>query len=419
MVQEGYHETAEENFASICEEIISCNPGATKVDVGSIDFPLTDHHVRLLAYGIKMNTCDTLTHVHLRNVQSKRNCTISRLAAAIRSHSGVSDLTISDCESGCPWECLGLALSCNSTLKGLVMSNCFRSTGEAQAVASLLNMSKSLTEIRLCHNSINSRSARGIARALRSSKTVRVLDLTGNKMNDAATRIISRALHHHSSLLSFTLDFNLFGDDGVKALSLLLQNNHTLQDLQLFGNKVSATGAIFLSEGLRRNRGLRSLVLSFNRIGDKGASALGESLTVNTTLTKVWFPSNAVSLEGIVSFAKHLPQMRGLSYLDIGMLLDDEAAKALESALQFNVSLNVLKIEKMPPDDSEESSASQMDFYLRLNRGGRRVFLEHELLATKALWPYVLEKANQNSSPCGAPDVLYHLLRITPDLLWS
>lgn len=169
----------------------------------------------------------------------------------------------------------------------------------------------------------------------------------------------------------------------------------------------------------------------FHLPGDRGAAAIAEALTVNTALTNLWFPSNAVGCQGMEVFAKYLPKMDGLEQLNVGMLLDEKAADALTTALKDNLRLSVLYMEKPVYDEeagdgdgydytgaggSGGGSSKVVDFYLRLNRSGRRL-LVRDPCVSQGLWPRILSKTVDHASKEGAPDVLYYLLREKPELV--
>jgi hypothetical protein len=56
-----------------------------------------------------------------------------------------------------------------------------------------------------------------------------------------------------------------------------------------------------------------------------------------------------------------------------------------------------------------------MNFYLRLNRSGRRLI--QDLQVQPALWAVILARTQEHKRHDGTPDVLYYLLREKPELL--
>jgi hypothetical protein len=122
--------------------------------------------------------------------------------------------------------------------------------------------------------------------------------------------------------------------------------------------------------------------------------------------------------------------MNGLESLNVGLLLDYKAEEALTRALKDNLRLSFLLMEKPviedTHDDRDETNVhdssgnvnAAMDFYLRLNRSGRRLLRNHGSPA--GLWAHVLENASAHARRVGSskavPDVLYFLLREIPEV---
>jgi hypothetical protein len=209
-----------------------------------------------------------------------------------------------------------------------------------------------------------------------------------------------------------------------------MQPSCYIKELSLFGNQISPVGAESLATALYENTCLTSLILSLNQIGDSGVAALARALTVNTTLQNLWIPSNLVGLEGMQVWGDLLPHMRGLEQLNVGMILEEAAADALCCGLKTNVHLNTLHMEMAVQEFEEESSdvcygRKDLDFWLRLNRSGRRLLLQThvEEVKTDEESPTTslglcakLFAQSVNHSRC-VPDVLYYMLKERPDLV--
>lgn len=352
--------------------------------------------------------------------------TVMMFASALKHHTSLEHLAIEDCidaEEGSMCHLLTLALSRNQTIQSLSLcGNWFASSSPCWHSFGLsLYAAQNVVEVRLCHNEMDIASAQVLANAIEYHESIKILDLTGNSLDDVAVGTIAKVLYTNKVLEFLTLDFNGFGDKGVRDLANALLVNSTLIELHLFGNRVTGVGAESLASALYQNGSLQSLILSFNQIGDRGAAALAQALTINTTLTKIWFPSNAVGNLGMHAFADLLPRMKGLEQLNVGLLLDEEAAEALVKALEYNLSLSVLHMEQpiIPVEYGEEESSEDppplaaMDFFLRLNRSGRRLLREAKV--RPGVWAHVLARATPNRA--GTPDVLYYLLKEKPELL--
>jgi hypothetical protein len=330
---------------------------------------------------------------------------------------------------------LAIALFYNRGFDQLHLRDCQLHATLASPALGFLAQS-SLTELRLCHTILSLDMTIALSQGLLDNNRLRLLDLTGSRMDDAAVRCLCNGLKTASSGVEFlSLDFNSFGDDGVVALANMLEVNRSLTELHLFGNRVTSVGAEHLSQALTVNDRLQSLILSLNRIGDRGAAALARALTVNSTLANLWFPSNSIGQEGMEAFAEHLPRMNGLESLNVGMLLNCKAEEALTLGLKDNLRLSFLVMEKPVVeeigDDQDETDVDDgsiasnnnsvnavMDFYLRLNRSGRRVLRHYG--TPSGLWALILAKSSAHArkvrGSAAVPDVLYHLLREIPEL---
>jgi Ran GTPase-activating protein (RanGAP) involved in mRNA processing and transport len=280
-----------------------------------------------------------------------------------------------------------------------------------------------------------------LSQGLVGNTMLRLLDMTGSRMDDSAVHCLCKGLGSATSGVEFlSLDFNSFGDEGAAALASMLEVNRSISELHLFGNRVTSVGAEHLAQALASNDRLQSLILSLNRIGDRGVAALARALTVNDTLANLLFPSNSIGHEGMEAFAEHLPRMNGLISLNVGMLLNCKSEEALTLGLKDNLRLSFLVMEKPVVDEigeeqdeangdgdgsannNNDSSGANavMDFYLRLNRSGRRVLRRHG--TPPGLWGVILAKSSAHAhklrggSEAGVPDVLYHLLREIPEL---
>lgn len=323
---------------------------------------------------------------------------------------------------------ISIALFYNHGIQHLHLRDCRLDPVSAPSLGFLVQCS-AISELRLCHTVLSLDMAIALSQGLLSNTALKVLDLSGCGMDDVMVLCLSNGFKANTGVEFLSLDFNSFGDDGVAALADMLASNQSLTELQLFGNRVTAAGAEHLSRALTANDCLQSLILSLNRIGDRGVVALAKALTVNRTLSNLCFPSNYVGQAGMEAFAEYLPRMSGLETLNVGLLLDCKAEEALTLGLKDNLRLSFLHMEKpvVGEFDEEEYDANaddlshnaHMDFYLRLNRSGRRLLRQDD--THSGLWATILANtschARQSKDSRTVPDVLYYLLRELPDLL--
>uniref|UniRef100_A0A7S3LE36 Uncharacterized protein n=1 Tax=Amphora coffeiformis TaxID=265554 RepID=A0A7S3LE36_9STRA len=402
----------------LCREL-----SASTTDVKSLSIDGTHHdrieEAHLVSLFDAMRKNRGLISFALRHTDLSRTA-ISALVPALKNSRFLESVLIEEMSDTdeCLLELLAVALFFNKTIKQLILRSCWVDGVSPYSLGSMLNTMLHLTDLHICHNRIDESAAESAGVALKQNTSLELLDLTGSSMNCEAICGLARGIAHNSSLKKVVLDFNNFGDKGCEGLAQMLKKNATLEELHFFGNQVTAKGASTLANALKVNKTLRALELSFNRIGDEGVIALAECLTVNTTLEKVWFPSNSVGCDGMLAFADQLPKMKGLKELYVGLLLDDDIEDALAQALQDNLQLSILYMEK--PVEFEEDDgvlspvARSMDFYLRCNKSGRRLLRERDV--DRKLWGRVLASAISNGRGDGTPDVLHFMIRSNPCL---
>jgi len=304
---------------------------------------------------------------------------------------------------------LARGLEENETLQRLHLKS--NQLGNLGPIGLMLSKNRFLTELRICHNSIDAEAAISFCQGLQDNKTLEVIDLTGNGMKDEAVELLCQGLVLNSSVRSLCLDFNNFTKRGVAAISHMLSQNSILQDLNLFGNHIDEEGGRLLACALTTTKcRLSTLHLSFNDLGDFGATYIAKALTVNTSLKKLWIAANQFGNQGFMAFAEHLPNFHGLQQLNIGDCFGNEAAFIMLQSMRSNFELQVLYMESILYDD--ERTEYLINFYIQLNRAGRKL-LCHQPNFPAGLWANVLARTSTNAKP----EIIYYLLREKPELV--
>jgi Ran GTPase-activating protein (RanGAP) involved in mRNA processing and transport len=408
-------EDPSEWLSNLCLRLDENDPGVTDVELkapAGHTWSVTD----TMALLDSLRKSDQVTRLSLRNLELSQQGALI-LGSTIMTSPSLRTLELEDCpdNEGHVADVLAVSLFYNRTIQTLNVGGSWDDPTQAFSLG-FLSHTATLSELRICHNRIDAALAKVIASGLKTNTSLRILDLTANGMDDEAVAEIAAGLVHNTAVEFVSFDFNAFGDQGVAAVSQMLAVNSRVTELHLFGSHVSAIGAEHLADALRNNETLQSLILSFNQIGDRGAVALAQALTINTTLTKIWFPSNAIGFEGMQAFADHLPRMKGLEQLNVGLLLHNEAKEALVEGLKGNSRLSVLEMEQPICEEFEDvTGGGDMDFYLRLNRSGRRLIRDPQV--QPALWAEILSRTEKHARQDGTPDVLHYLLREKPELL--
>lgn len=233
-------------------------------------------------------------------------------------------------------------------------------------------------------------TASALAMGLRGNQGLRTLNISRCDLHDSQLEVLCGALSSHASLLWLDLANNSFGTKAITALtSLLIQN-----------------GSDDESKSKQSSR-LAGLTMTSCGVTDDDAARLATALRHNTTLEHLHLSENCIQDRGIQLFAAELRNFKTLKTLDLFQNEFNAGAKYLLEALQTNVELNHLLM------DRHIKCYDEIQYQMSLNRGGRR-FLAASA-APLALWPLVLERCQKivffyREKRVGREDILFYLL---------
>jgi Ran GTPase-activating protein (RanGAP) involved in mRNA processing and transport len=227
-----------------------------------------------------------------------------------------------------------------------------------------------------------------LGEALAFNTGLTFLDISHNRdMGRNASAALASGLRRNSNLEHLIARDTFSGKNHVQDLFAALEENTALKTLDVSNSSFSSSveSLSTLAMAMTTNTSLKSLRLGCCEIGNDGASALGI----------------------------HLPAMKGIQQINLNLNpFDTPGAKELAEGMRENFSLTSLNVATgyggtlggPPPElvDDYVEEYITIEFYLKLNRGGRRVLGESLPIP---LWPLVLEKAESDY------DVIYHLLR--------
>ena len=182
---------------------------------------------------------------------------------------------------------------CNAVAQSTaVLSLHFEDTGVrdngVDAVASALELNKSVKLCYLWRNGVHAMGAARLADALRVNTSLWVLELNGNHLDNVACGALASALKENATLRVLVLDDNPdISDDGAMALAGALGENKGLRELSIALAYIHDAGAKAFADALTAcgdASSLRQLTLSGNYIEAEGAIALCTMLKTNETL---------------------------------------------------------------------------------------------------------------------------------------
>jgi len=212
---------------------------------------------------------------------------------------------------------------------------------------------------------------------------------------DAGAIAIAKALPYNVHLTSLDLRSNRISDQGVEAIVAALQScrpNHSLKELILSWNSITDRGASKVASLLQdKNCPLERLDLSCNdRIYDTGLRTVVEALKCNSCLREL----NVFGCDGITTVG---------------------ASLLLQCLQEHNM---VLQLVRLPSSLLGSPVGEELEYYLALNRAGRRLLRDHSVPV--ALWSDVMALSTnrtRTSSLSSKLSALYYILKQKSDLL--
>jgi hypothetical protein len=212
------------------------------------------------------------------------------------------------------------------------------------------------------------------------------------------------ALAQLPTLKELNLKGNACQSKSLQALSQAMKACPRLTFLEITNDKLTEDRMAGLTSFLQSlsQSSLQSLSLGEYMIVEEDMRALVESLRICSSISHLSLLTCGMTWAGIQDFAQHLQTDFGTL---TSLAIPGDAVPAID--LQRNTSLQELDMENRTPT---------LDYYLDLNRGGRRVLQQQQQVndLPSSLWPLLLQRA-QRLSYYGGPDrsldVLYCLLR--------
>jgi hypothetical protein len=258
---------------------------------------------------------------------------------------------------------------------------------------------------------------------LRATTFLETLNLSQAVVENDVLLVLADSLAVNSSLTTL----NIFGCDLSDDLVALLMDSipQSIQELYLGRNRCRALGirticnflesndcricklSLYeqqlvdgeegmdlstLASALERNISLECLNLSYNKLDDEDMQFLAIALTQNATLRELTVHNTGISDRGMEEFCSRLPDMKGLKMWTLGGMqqFDPElASHFILEGLRTNVTLESI----ISPAISLTPNAAEMQHYVALNQGGRRLLQESNV--TRGLWPLVIERATR------------------------
>jgi hypothetical protein len=322
-------------------------------------------------------------------------------------------LTVRKTTDDAVFDVLGDGLQSNRMIKEIrLLENRF-TMSNAPAIGRALTVNTYLTGISLFNSRFEGQSAlQEIVEGIRLNQNLQSVNLAYCNLHDEDIALVVKALaNHYGSITELNISGNYCHTSTMAAIFGLLQSKHLdLRKLVMCNQRVG-NGTLDiapLGPAWRKNTSLKHLDLSFNRLDDHDISNLMAGLGQNSSIEVLHLMTNNIKDEGVRTIAHHLPKMSALNNLSLSCnCFGEQGANCLATSLRDHMELENIAL------PIRFKCSDHIDFYIALNRAGRRLFKVHDI--TPALWAHVLSRANvlnrAHFSRRTRVDVIYHLLR--------
>lgn len=232
------------------------------------------------------------------------------LAAALPALPALQHLDVSGNSIG-PEGCRALVsalYSCGNLQNLLLDSNALDEAG-GEAVAALVAVHPTLTQLSLSHCDLGLKSIIHLASALTTAPRLEYLDLSSPRLssrNEEAMYHLAKALRSNRTVSTLVLRKwpHLTDTSTASLCDYLLDNGGTLTSLDLGANRIAGPSGVTLAKTLEAGAQLRTLRLSHCRIGDEGACALATVLAGGAcALRELDLRHNSIGDAGLVALA--------------------------------------------------------------------------------------------------------------------
>ena len=208
----------------------------------------------------------------------------------------------------------------SNKLRELNMSRTGISDPDFECLASYIHSTTSLQELSIGDNDISVESIDSLCKALSANSSMRSLDMSDCHLTTSHCVCLGQLLRHpiHCRIERLNLYSCSLTSDGVAEVVSGLNDNRTLRELYLTFNQIRSEGAVAVATMLKRNTTLETLRLDWCSIGNSGGVELGAALERNKTLRRLELSRNAlIGVDGVKGLCVGLENNSSLEELNL------------------------------------------------------------------------------------------------------
>ena len=243
----------------------------------------------------------------------------------------------------------------SSKLRELDMSSTGISDPDFECLASYIHSTTSLQELTIGGNDISVESIASLCTALSANSSMWSLDMSNCQLTTSHCECLGQLLRHpiHCKIEELYLNSCDLTSDGVEEVVSGLSDNHTLRELDLSRNQIRSDGAVAIATMLKTNSSLETLYLDSCSIDSSGGVELGAALERNKTLRVLWLSGNALGNDGVRGLCVGLENNSSLEHLylygDKSLGEEEVSLLLMNKSRNLNVCLPKFERPKKPP----------------------------------------------------------------------
>lgn len=207
-------------------------------------------------------------------------------------------------------ECIGLALSHNSTLKDLDISE---NTLKSEGGIYIIKNAKRLTRLNISKTGIKYEATHELGILLKNTTSLEKLLLDFNDIGVGGAKNVANGLLNNASIRYLSLKGDSIGDDGLIHLTRALKNNKIIIKIDISQNNITSKGFKDFCEEIKSS-GLKIIIANKNPLGDDSLILLSEYIANSECkITRIEMGGCKLNDKGLLSLLSSIQNNKSLT----------------------------------------------------------------------------------------------------------